>query len=601
MYINYISMLENDEGLRLAYENLELSKNANNCKLISKSLGIIANVNYWNIGNTAKAFEYYELATKEAEKCNDKEALLSAYKNSENPYFNTKQYYMFKQIILKEEKIEPKLKEDIWHIASFGDLYRNLRQLDSADLFYKTAILLAEKQNDSISIMQLYFNYALIPQDRSDYKTAVEYCKKGILIAEKLKSSDIYNGYRQLSNMYRSAGDWLNAKKYLTFVVKEAEEHKRELSLIAHYRRMSEIEFKLKNYKIAYEYLLQNIELFSKHNSAKKTSELIKTEEGNIEKQKQLEIDLANEQKENERKVKNISFIALSGALLLICGIVFALLKIKKSNKIITAQKQEVEIQKHIVDEKQKEILDSITYARRLQQAILPSREFITQNAPDNFILYKPKDIVAGDFYWSEKTGSSFLIAAADCTGHGVPGAMVSVVCSNAINRTVNEFGITDTGKILDKTRELVIETFEKSSDEVKDGMDISLLCIDRQNQKVFWSGANNPLWHVQDNKLLEIKADKQPVGKSYDTKPFTTNEIAYKPGSIFYLFTDGFADQFGGPKGKKFKYKQFQEMLTSIHDKPMQEQSDIINQKFEDWKGTLEQVDDICIIAIKI
>jgi serine phosphatase RsbU (regulator of sigma subunit) len=131
--------------------------------------------------------------------------------------------------------------------------------------------------------------------------------------------------------------------------------------------------------------------------------------------------------------------------------------------------------------------------------------------------------------------------------------------------------------------------------------MDISLLCIDRQNQKVFWSGANNPLWHVQDNKLLEIKADKQPVGKSYDSKPFTTNEIAYKPGSIFYLFTDGFADQFGGPKGKKFKYKQFQEMLTSIHDKPMQEQSDIINQKFEDWKGTLEQVDDICIIAIKI
>jgi serine phosphatase RsbU (regulator of sigma subunit) len=178
---------------------------------------------------------------------------------------------------------------------------------------------------------------------------------------------------------------------------------------------------------------------------------------------------------------------------------------------------------------------------------------------------------------------------------------MVSVVCSIALNRTVNEFGVTDTGKILDKTRELVIDTFTKSNTEVKDGMDISLLCIDKQNQKIFWSGANNPLWYIHDNELKEIKADKQPIGKTDNPKPFTTHQLKYKENTTFYLFTDGLADQFGGPKGKKFKYKQFGELLIEINNKAMQEQSTIINEKFETWKNELEQVDDVCVIGIKI
>lgn len=273
----------------------------------------------------------------------------------------------------------------------------------------------------------------------------------------------------------------------------------------------------------------------------------------------------------------------------------------EKLEQQVTERTQEINNQKHLLQEKNKEITDSINYAKRLQQAILPPMEFISKNFPDSFVLYKPKDIVAGDFYWAEQTNDLFFIVAADCTGHGVPGAMVSVVCSNALNRTVKEFSLTDTGKILDKTRELVIETFEKSNTEIKDGMDISLICIDKQNEKIFWSGANNALWYVQDNILTEIKADKQPVGKSDDNKPFTTHSIDYKNNTTFYLFTDGFADQFGGPKGKKFKYKQFEETLVSINNKPMKEQLVIIEQKFEEWKGALEQVDDVCVIGIKI
>src|SRR5262249_8767474 len=150
-----------------------------------------------------------------------------------------------------------------------------------------------------------------------------------------------------------------------------------------------------------------------------------------------------------------------------------------------------------------------------------------------------------------------FFIAAADSTGHGVPGAMVSVVCGNALNRSLKEFGLRETGKILDKTSELVLETFSKSSKEVKDGMDISLLCVDSRNKKIYWSGANNSLWCIQNGVAEEVKANKQPIGKSDKPEHFITHELPYIAGSVFYLFTDGFADQFGGPKGKKFKHKQ--------------------------------------------
>jgi len=296
--------------------------------------------------------------------------------------------------------------------------------------------------------------------------------------------------------------------------------------------------------------------------------------------------------------------------------------ELAKQKDVIASQKDEVENQKHIVEEKQKEILDSIHYAKRLQEAILPPLKFIDEYLPNNFVLYQPKDVVAGDFYWAETKDDKFFIAAADCTGHGVPGAMVSVVCSNALNRTVNEFGITDTGKILDKTRELVLETFAKGNAEVKDGMDISLLCIDKQINKAFWSGANNPLWYVQssvtssevekstssgldsarpDIQLIEIKADKQPIGKTDHAKPFTTHEIALQEGMLFYLFTDGFADQFGGPKGKKFKYKQLEELLITNANKNMSDQHEILSQQFDLWKGDLEQVDDVCVIGVRV
>ena len=247
-----------------------------------------------------------------------------------------------------------------------------------------------------------------------------------------------------------------------------------------------------------------------------------------------------------------------------------------------------------------KEILDSISYAKRLQNAILPPLSEINENIPNSFIIYKPKDIVAGDFYWAEKTTNFYFIAAADCTGHGVPGAMVSMVCINALNRTVNELGIIETGKILDKVRELLLDVFKKSGEEIKDGMDISLCRIDKTNNEIQWSGANNPLWFFKNNELIEIKADKQPIGKSYDPKPFTSHIIKITSPIDFYMFTDGYADQFSA-SNKKMTKKKFKDLIIEIHDKPLDLQRRLVDDYFIGWKGNAEQIDDVCVIGIRV
>ena len=282
---------------------------------------------------------------------------------------------------------------------------------------------------------------------------------------------------------------------------------------------------------------------------------------------------------------------------------------------------EEIREQKNMVEERNQEILDSITYAKRLQTAILPPQKLVKEWLNDSFIFYKPKDIVAGDFYWMETTkrnGRSVVFyAAADCTGHGVPGAMVSVVCSNALKRAIKEFDISDPGELLDKVAELVQESFEQSEHEVKDGMDIAVCAVDLLERKVWFAGAHNSLYRITsedtkipedlkvlesgNRKLVEYSANKQPVGAYEHMEPFRTIEIQLEPGDCIYLFSDGFADQFGGEKGKKYKYKPFKQLLLDIESKEMDSQKDILDTEFERWKGNLEQVDDVCIIGLRV
>jgi serine phosphatase RsbU (regulator of sigma subunit) len=270
--------------------------------------------------------------------------------------------------------------------------------------------------------------------------------------------------------------------------------------------------------------------------------------------------------------------------------------KVEERTIQLKQEKEKVEYQKQ-------EILDSIEYAKRIQTAILPPPRIVKEFLKNSFVLYLPKDIVAGDFYWMESMDDKIYFAACDCTGHGVPGAMVSVVCNNALNRALNEFGERDPAKLFDKTRELVLENFAKSDEEVQDGMDASLAVLDVETKKMLWSGANNPLWiyRIKSNFIEEIKADKQPIGKGYENKPFTTHKVDLNEGDIIYLFTDGYADQFGGDKGRKLTKEKFKDLLFSIAEMPMEKQRDELLNFHDVYRGSEEQVDDICIIGVRV
>ena len=268
----------------------------------------------------------------------------------------------------------------------------------------------------------------------------------------------------------------------------------------------------------------------------------------------------------------------------------------------IAEQNATLEHQKAEIEEKTNDILDSIKYAERIQTAILPPEDEMNQIFDgENFVLFKPKDIVSGDFYWAERFGQQAIFSAVDCTGHGVPGAFVSIVGFNALNRTVNEFDLRMPGEILDKLTDLVVETFSKSESQIKDGMDIALCTIDYEINKLYYAGANNPLIMIRDGEMTEIKANKQPIGEFENRVPFTTHEIDIKKGDVFYVYSDGYADQFGGPKGKKFKGKTLKELLLKIHEVPMKEQMVMMNESFEEWKGSFEQLDDVCLIGVRI
>jgi len=271
----------------------------------------------------------------------------------------------------------------------------------------------------------------------------------------------------------------------------------------------------------------------------------------------------------------------------------------KQAEKQLVATNKKIRLQKELLEKRNKEITDSIIYAKHIQNAILPPNDLIKEHLPHSFVLYKPKDIVAGDFYWMESKGDSVFIAAADCTGHGVPGALVSVTCNSSLNRSIREFGLTKPGEILDKAREIILQEFEKSEEEINDGMDIAMCQL--KGNTLYYAGANNPLWIIRNGEIIEIKADKQPIGKHRGNKPFTTHAIELEKGDSFYIFSDGYSDQFGGKKGKKYKTVNFRKFLLTIQKYTMNEQRELLNLEFENWKETLEQIDDVCVIGVRI
>jgi serine phosphatase RsbU (regulator of sigma subunit)/ligand-binding sensor domain-containing protein len=275
---------------------------------------------------------------------------------------------------------------------------------------------------------------------------------------------------------------------------------------------------------------------------------------------------------------------------------------VKERTAEVIEQKELVEKQKELVEDKNRSIMDSIKYAKRLQDAILPTDEYIKDCFSDFFVFYRPKDIVSGDFYWVRKIGNKVYFAVVDCTGHGVPGAILSIVGNNGLNRAVREFGLQHPSDILDKLSVLVEDAFkQEGTSEVKDGMDLSLCCLDLTTYELEFSGANNPLYVISENELSEIKGNKQPVGPYSERTPFINHRIQLKKNDILVLFSDGYADQFGGANGKKLKYTKFKTLLLDHSDSPMEQVGEQISAEFDEWKGSQDQVDDVCVLAIRI
>jgi serine phosphatase RsbU (regulator of sigma subunit) len=265
----------------------------------------------------------------------------------------------------------------------------------------------------------------------------------------------------------------------------------------------------------------------------------------------------------------------------------------------VTERTAEVVQQKEVIEEHQKEIIDSINYAKRIQYALLAHEQLLQENLPEYFVLFQPKDIVSGDFYWATKKDNKFYLAVCDCTGHGVPGAFMSLLNISFLNEAINEKNISDPHEVLNYVRKRLIESVSK--DGGQDGMDAILICIDKTNNTLSYSAANNAPLLIKNNELLSLVADKMPVGKGERDESFKMRTIDLQKGDSLYLYTDGYADQFGGPKGKKFKYKPLNELFLLNQSASLAGQKNILSSTFEEWKGVLEQVDDVCILGIRI
>ncbi len=313
-----------------------------------------------------------------------------------------------------------------------------------------------------------------------------------------------------------------------------------------------------------------------------------------------------------------------NGALLVITVLIFCVFLIRnryiltykeiKSRLELEKSKEMIEHQKEEVDEKNQEIISSLRYAKRLQEALLPPKNLLESFFKNNyFILYQPRDIVSGDFYWARKIKTTpregkskefLLMAVADCTGHGVPGAFMSLLGSNFLHQSAVDKDVNTPAEALDFLNQKIITTLNHGygEEKIRDGMDISLIAIDLESKQLAYAGANNPVYVVRDNTLETLKANKQAIGNMNDAAlPYTNLVNQLQSGDCIYMFTDGYADQFGGPKGKKLMRKQFEEILLANSSKPMQDQKFALETVYTNWKGDLEQVDDVCVVGIRV
>lgn len=531
---------------------------------------------YEDTGNQNQAIEFYKKALKIAEENKDIVSEASCYTNLGIVYTSQKKYDLAIQALERSLELKREIgnkKGEGTSLNNLGATYYEMGNHDKALEYFQTAYDLYMNIGDKKSSFPACNNIGSIYYDNKNYLKALYYFDKAYILAQELNS--LPKKIVSLENLTLLHRDMGNMSQAVDYSIKCW-----QLKDTLYNRDQAEL----------------NTEMQTKFATEKK----------------QQENEILNLQVRSESFLKMI-FIIVAGLLLVIAFFIFRGLRqkqkvnraLEEKNKIIEDQKHTVEKQKQIVEEQNKDITDSIKYAERIQQAILPPDQLWFSLLPQSFVFYQPKDILSGDFYWIEKKGDLVFVAAADCTGHGVPGALISIVNYNLLNKAVLEKDLNDPADVLNYVNNQLTIALHQSYQEssVKDGMDISLCVINTSTNEMKYAGANNPVYIIQQKILTQLNADKFPVGSFVDEKinSFTSQSIQLNKGDLVYLFSDGFADQFGGKDGKKFKYKQFKETLVEIHALEMSDQQKILIDRFTAWRGNLEQIDDVMVIGIKV
>jgi len=524
--------------------------------------------------------------------------------------------------------------------------------------YFTQSAELNKLNNNKNGLKNIYYNIGLIYSDMADYSNALSWFSQGLEIARELNQKDgIYTGllnkasalknqnknteavenlqqalsyakelnnlkliracYGMLAENYEILGDSENTMRYFELFATVDKHIKAE--------QIKEIEAKSNEQvqKVQQEKVLTEKALTEKSDQLAETKETLKEQE-KIAHQQQLELEVKELAiKEKEAQLRNEKIIRYGITFIFVVILFFSVIlyrqfkakkeankKLEEQNVQIKIQKEEIEKQRDLANQQKKDITDSIEYAKRIQTALLPPLSFIRRSLPEHFILFKPRDIVSGDFYWMMNKDDKIIIAAADCTGHGVPGAFMSMLgtafLSEIVNKIIENKHIysLQANEILNQLRNYIIESLHQSGaeNESKDGIDIALCIIDPEKKKLQFAGAHNPLYLIRNNELIMYKGDRMPVSIHQNAGiSFTNHEIDINEDDIIYIFSDGFVDQIGGPRKRKFMSRNLQELLLKIHQKPMDVQEQILNKTFEDWKGDYIQLDDILIIGIKL
>jgi len=593
----------------------------------AKTLGNIGNV-YLNQGLHTKAVENFLMALKINEFLKNYRLQAVNLGNLGIVYKKQKEYkkaltYYFKT--LQITKGSDYLQTYANTLGNIGLVYSEMKNFNSALVYNFKALELAKQNNYTVLEENTLGNIGLIYAEQAQFSKAIEFNLNALKIAKDIgdKIGEAYH-LSNIGNLYMKTNDLSKSKAYLEAALKLSSDiEDLEIQKDVYYS-LAKLYEKTGKGIAAY----QSLEKYIQFNDS------IENEE-NIKEQSQLEAKFEYDRKasadsigfEKEKEIKNVEIekqkvqikakrnqqYALFGGLALViifAGFIFNRFKItQKQKQIIEVKEQETQKQKHIIEEKHKEITDSINYAERIQRSFLATKDLLDEHLKDYFVFFKPKDVVSGDFYWGSSVEQGFCLITADSTGHGVPGAIMSLLNITSIDKAIEK--TSNPAEILNATRKTIIERLKKdgSPEGGKDGMDCSAIVFDSRNKKLHIAAANNPVWIIRNDPkklntldLVEIKPDKMPVGKSdKETIPFTLNTVTVEPGDLIYTLTDGFPDQFGGPKGKKFMSKNLKELLLNNAGLPMFEQKELLETAFKNWIKNLEQVDDVTVIGVRI